>query len=72
MTERPRLSGFAEACYDQNSVEDLIESLVGPGYDSVDCRTWALSPGQWRRAIADALLARIIDRHRLPESSDET
>jgi hypothetical protein len=67
--KRPTLTGFAEACYDQNEIGDLIRSLKWPGSDETDRRAWKITAVQWRAAIADALLARILDRHRLPDSS---
>ena len=65
--KRPTLTGFAEACYDQNSVDDLVCCLERSTVDETDCATWKLSHQEWRSSIADALRARIIDRERLPD-----
>ena len=67
--ERPRLSGFAEACYDENNFMDLLDMLKSEGADSIDCATWKLSHAEWREAVADALLARVLDRDALPEEA---
>jgi hypothetical protein len=55
------LTGFAEACYNQNSIDDLIECLEGPHADRADCDEWKLSHQEWREAIADALRGKVAD-----------
>lgn len=60
--KRPKLSGFSEACYNQNSIEDMISCLERCEVDNIDCETWKLSHQEWRSAIADALRAAIVDR----------
>jgi hypothetical protein len=58
-------NSFAAACYDQNTIEELVTCLSGQ-VDRTDCDTWKLSDQEWRDAIADALMLRIIRRNRLP------
>ena len=53
------LTGFAEACYNQNSIEELIDALRDGIVDQTDCDTWKISHQEWRDAICDAILARI-------------
>lgn len=45
---------FAAACYDQNSHAELVAALNEPA-DEDDCRTWGITPEQWRREIELAL-----------------
>ena len=59
--KRPMLNGFAEACYNQNTDEELLDALTGKAADRIDCEIWHLTPTQWRQAIADALHARLYD-----------
>lgn len=54
------LGGFAEACYDQNKVDELVEALTGPA-DSSDMETWSIDAAEWRSAIEQALLAKAFD-----------
>lgn len=56
---RQNLDGFAEACFDDNSVEELIEALKMRAADSADCESWGITPTQWRLAIKGALEFRI-------------
>lgn len=65
--KRPALSGFAEACYNENNFMDLLDMLRCEGAESTDCAAWKLSHAEWRDAIAEALLARVLDRDALPE-----
>lgn len=55
-SEINKLSGqckaFAEACYNQNSIEEL-ESLYS--VDETDCEEWEISVDEWCVAIAAAL-----------------
>jgi hypothetical protein len=48
---------FAEACYDQNTVEELLQALHAPA-DGDDCREWGITTHEWRHAIAAALAAK--------------
>jgi hypothetical protein len=54
------LNGFAEACYNQNSIAELINALRGEP-DEADCKEWNMSRQDWRDAIADALSVRLDD-----------
>jgi hypothetical protein len=48
---------FAAACYDQNSVEELVQALAyGP--DETDCKTWGITPSDWVEQINQALEAK--------------
>lgn len=53
------LEGFAEACYDTNTFEDLISALESRTADKGDCKQWNLTPTQWRYAIGQALRTKI-------------
>lgn len=55
------LTGFAEACYDQNSLGELIAALERQNADKGDCETWGLSASEWRTAIGEALAAKLAD-----------
>ena len=54
------LGGFAEACYDQNSVAELISALAGDA-DEADMESWDLDADEWRKAIEQALKAKAFD-----------
>lgn len=41
---------FAAACHDQNTIEELEAALQGEA-DATDCRTWEITPQQWRAQI---------------------
>ena len=53
-----QLTGFAEACYDTNSIAELEAALKQRAADKTDCQTWNITPTQWRAAIAEALEAK--------------
>jgi hypothetical protein len=53
-----KLNGFAEACYDMNTVADLEVALTQRQADKTDCETWKITATQWRAAIAEALDAK--------------
>ena len=53
--------GFAEACYDMNSIEDLEQALTETA-DTTDCDEWDISPEEWRNQIEMALVALRHDR----------
>lgn len=55
------LTGFAEACYDTNSISQLEEALKQRAADQTDCQEWKITPTQWRAAIAEALAAKKAD-----------
>jgi predicted Zn-ribbon and HTH transcriptional regulator len=54
-----QLTGFAEACFDTNSVPELIEGLLERSADKTDCKQWNITPTQWREAIKQALEFRL-------------
>ena len=64
MSEIDKLEGqtqkFAEACYDQNSINELIDALVQTA-DKTDCE-WGISADEWKIAIQAALKDKIYDR----------
>ena len=55
----PNLTGFAEACYDDNTITELATALQQPVADNTDCKTWGISAEEWRDAITQALDAKI-------------
>lgn len=55
------LTGFAEACYDTNSISQLEEALKQRAADQTDCQEWKITPTQWRAAIAEVLAAKKAD-----------
>jgi len=48
---------FAIACYDGNSMQELVEGL-NESPDMTDCQTWGISPEEWKGAIELAFRAR--------------
>jgi uncharacterized membrane protein len=56
-----KLSGFAEACYNDNSIDELVEALGFRGADKTDCENWQIKPSEWRTAIREALESRLYD-----------
>jgi len=57
---RDRDNNFAAACYSGNSPDEL-RAARSEQPDAVDCRTWGISPEEWRNAI-EAALADLTDR----------
>lgn len=53
--------GFAEACYDQNTIEDLKAAHAAGDADESDMEAWDISPQGWRDAIEAALAAKLED-----------
>jgi hypothetical protein len=51
---------FAEACYQDNSTDELIDAL-NEGADTDDCKLWGITPDEWRSQITLALRALIED-----------
>jgi hypothetical protein len=47
---------FAEACYNQNSLNELKFSLKG-ATDETDLLTWNLTEAEWREALKIAIIA---------------
>lgn len=45
---------FAEACYNQNSIEELEAALQGQA-NAADMKEWDLTEEQWREQISIAL-----------------
>ena len=54
-----RLDGFAEACFNDNSIDDLVEALRMRSADKTDCKNWEITPSQWRKSIKEALESRL-------------
>ena len=50
---------FASACFEQNSIEELIGALSSKSADKADCKEWGITPTQWRESIKLALLERV-------------
>lgn len=48
------LSGFAEACYDDGSFEDLVTALDSEA-DTTDCKAWDIDAQDWKESIKQAL-----------------
>ena len=48
------LSGFAEACYNENSVDELVNAL-SRGFDKRDGEVWDINQDEWMEAILNAL-----------------
>ncbi len=47
---------FAAACYNDNTIPELQESLAGPP-DETDMATWGITADGWRSSIEQALTA---------------
>lgn len=56
------LSGFAEACYNDNSLSELIEALDGEA-SHADCVNWGISTGEWRDSVEMAVAAIAIEEN---------
>lgn len=52
-------NSFAGACYDQNSLTELMEPHAPEDADVTDCKIWDLTPEQWSKSIELALQAKI-------------
>ena len=48
------LEGFDAACYDENSIDELLEAL-GKGVDETDCKNWGMTEAEWWKGIHNAL-----------------
>ena len=55
------LTGFAEACYEQNSIAELKSCQRQRAADKTDCAEWSITPTEWRAAIAEALAEKLAD-----------
>jgi hypothetical protein len=54
-----RNNNFAQACYDQNSIEELTTIVIGlkngnTAVDKTDCATWNITEQQWIDGIRAA------------------
>lgn len=49
----PQARAFADACH-TNAIDELETALQGAA-DKTDCKTWKITPAQWRLAIRTAL-----------------
>lgn len=59
---------FKEACYDMNSIDELIKGLARMSADKTDMKTWNITATEWRNALSGALCGRIEDlRAEMPE-----
>ncbi len=61
MIQMSQETEFKNACYDQNSIEELIEALQAKKADKADMKEWGLTATQWRNAIKTALKEKIDD-----------
>jgi hypothetical protein len=52
------LDGFAEACFNENSVDELIEGL-STGFDKRDGEVWGINESQWYDSIINALSVKL-------------
>ena len=59
--ERDRHNNFAAACYDQNSIAELQDSLAGEP-DIIDCQEWKITCNEWIDAIQSAIAEKQDDR----------
>ncbi|MFA5385417.1 MAG: hypothetical protein WC364_12315 [Eubacteriales bacterium] len=57
--QRNELDGFAEACFNDNSLDELIEGLKMRAADETDCKNWGITPTQWRSSLEEALENRL-------------
>tara|TARA_R100000781_G_C4079002_1_gene127073 strand:+ start:1784 stop:2020 length:237 start_codon:yes stop_codon:yes gene_type:complete len=52
------LDGFAEACFNENSVDELCEALES-GFDTTDSRNWKINETEWYESIINALSVKL-------------
>lgn len=52
---------FAAACFDGNTIEELIEALTSMEADKSDCEAWNITPTEWRQGLGMALSEMISD-----------
>ena len=48
------LTGFAEACYDDNNYDDLVTALNSEA-NAIDCKNWGITPREWTESVKQAL-----------------
>ena len=53
------LYGFAEACFNQNSDEELIDAICDGPADKTDCENWGITASEWQDSICRALEYRL-------------
>ena len=61
VAENLRSDGFAAACYNDNSVDELLAALRQRAADKTDCKNWGITPTQWRSSIQEALAGMAFD-----------
>lgn len=49
------LNGFDGACFESNSVDDLLDALKQRSADRADCEAWDITATQWRENIRRSL-----------------
>ena len=54
-TQDHNLTGFAEACFDCNSIDELINALLDGVADRKDCDRWNITEKEWLHDVKDAL-----------------
>lgn len=54
------LDGFSEACFNDNSIDELRDALKQNSADKTDCENWRITPSEWRCSIEAALAAKLI------------
>lgn len=52
---------FVDACIEQNSVSELKAADLAEHADKIDCKTWGITPYQWRNSISLALDCKLND-----------
>lgn len=52
--ENHTLSGFAEACFNMNSADELMDFATADA-DATDMREWDINVDEWRAAQREAL-----------------
>ncbi len=65
-----KLDGFAGACFDMNTIDDLREALyLNESGCADDCAAWNITENEWRASIKTALVASIMrsNNDSLPE-----
>lgn len=64
LVPQQKLGGFAEACYDGNSIDDLIDALTEPQeLARGDMDEWGISYGEWVDCVSSALREKLRDRN---------
>ena len=53
-------NSFAEACYNQNSI-DQLKTALNEKPDLTDCESWGITEKEWREQIKLALSAKLED-----------